>query len=495
MKKSTLIILIILAVFLILGAIFTVIWFSNHPTIEVTLDANGGSAENKTVEVRYGGEYSLPIPVRKDYDFYGWYLGNAKIDTMGERWSIDHDVTLVAKWKIVAENEIVYSAAEGGLAVSDYYGDNLKDIVIPTKFAGKNIVSLGGDFEILNGKLSQNGIDRVTFYVPSSCKVGDLSALKVKYDIVKFDYTENEIFYAKNGDSYSLSGYIGEPIKVINIPTEIMGKPVTSIADGAFNSLIAKYKTSELSAMKVYVSSACAFAQDLFASEKPVHAIIYTFKNHDFYFIDKGTHLGIAEYIGNYKSNVIVPDTYEGKPVTEIGAYAFYGASSRLDHSSSDFMNFTTVFVPTSIDTIGTGAFGECGGLKVSLYEKTDKDTIREIINVPFILYEWYPNVKMGTNPDLVDVITQIRPAFGWTKYTNATYYAKLNLDGGVAIVNGNEVDYLALKRNKAYSLPTPTKEGYTFAGWYCDTKPVAMEGEMWIYSTHVELTAKWTEN
>lgn len=492
MKKSTIILLAILVIALIIGIVFAVKWFVDHPKVTVVLDVNGGSLGYDTIELRYGREYSLPIPVRKDFDFYGWYLGNAKIDTMGGRWGYDREVTLVAKWKIVAENKLAYSIVDGGVAVSDFYGDNLDDIVVPAKFSGKNVVSLGGDFEILKGKLSQASIDRITFYVPTGCKVEDLSSLGVKCDIVRYDYTENEYFYINNGDSYSLSGYIGEPVDVIDVPTVVADKPVTSIVAGAFNSLVSKYSTSELTFMKVYIPDTIKVAEDELASQKPIHKVLYTLKNGDFYYYDKGTHIVIAEYAGNYKSNIVIPDTYDNKPIFEIDEYAFYGATSHLDHSSSSFVS---VLLPTSIKAIGAGAFGECNGLKVSLYERKDDNTIREIIDVPYVLYEWYPLAQIGSNPGLIDVLTQLKPAFGWSTYSNANHYVKFNTDGGSVTTDGKTVEYLALKRNKAYSLPIPTKEGHTFAGWYCGETLVALEGERWIYSTHVELTAKWTEN
>ena len=580
MRKSTIILLAILVIALIVGIVFAVKWFVDHPKYYITLDANGGSLNSDIVEVRYGREYILPIPARKDYDFYGWYLDGVKVDTLGKSWEIEGDVTLVAKWKITDENKLTYLDANGGLAVSDYFGNSLENIIIPAKFASKKIVSLGGNFENLKKNLAAANVQCVTFYVPTGCQIGDLSHLGVKCEIVSYDLMEDNFFYINKGEYYSVSGYVGEPAASLTVPSEVADKPVSSIENGAFNSLARKYATSSIAYMEVYISQPCTYSQSVFDFEKPLLNIDYSFKDGDFYYLDKGeyysisgyagepassltvpnevadkpvsaiengafnslarkyasssvkymkvyisypctysqsvfdfekpllnidysfkdgdfyyvdrgNHIAITDYIGKYSSNIVVPESYEGKPILEIGKYAFYGATDRIDHSSS---SFATLLLPQYIHTIGKGAFGNCDGLKVSLYTRNLEDKIVEIIDVP-TLYEWYVTSEIGYNPQLLDVITQIRPAFGWSSYTNVSYYVKLNVNGGSFVDNDSTSIFVKFKRNKEYSLPVPEREGYTFAGWYYGDTLVANEGERWLYSTHIELTAAWTQN
>jgi len=66
----------------------------------------------------------------------------------------------------------------------------------------------------------------------------------------------------------------------------------------------------------------------------------------DSYYVVKG--------IGTYNdTNVIIPETYEGYPVREIGERAFYGITS-----------ITSVVIPDSITNIGTYAFCRCTALE-----------------------------------------------------------------------------------------------------------------------------------
>ncbi|MCI5604232.1 MAG: S-layer homology domain-containing protein [Clostridia bacterium] len=73
----------------------------------------------------------------------------------------------------------------------------------------------------------------------------------------------------------------------------------------------------------------------------------------------------------------------------------------------------------------------------------------------------------------------------GSTSYT-------VTFDGG----EGVSVDSIKLNKNGTVSeLPVPTREGYTFEGWYTDealTKPFATDTKI---TSNIKLYAKWTEN
>ena len=55
--------------------------------------------ENVEVDVLYDNNYVLPVPVREGFEFDGWYYNGTKIETIGDKWQISKNVTLVAKWK------------------------------------------------------------------------------------------------------------------------------------------------------------------------------------------------------------------------------------------------------------------------------------------------------------------------------------------------------------------------------------------------------------
>jgi len=70
-----------------------------------------------------------------------------------------------------------------------------------------------------------------------------------------------------------------------------------------------------------------------------------------FTLINNGTEYSIAA--GTSKDNeVIIPATYEGKPVTEIESYGFSG-----------YENLNKITIPNSVTSIGYSAFNNCSGL------------------------------------------------------------------------------------------------------------------------------------
>ena len=120
----------------------------------VRFDANGGEEIADTISVTFGSEYGeLPVAVRKNYKFEGWYtfaFGGIKI-TEQSKVSISRSHTLYAHWQ-GKEREISLDA-NGGTSKKDkvavYYGSKfLNQLPVPVrenyKFEGWYTKSEGG---------------------------------------------------------------------------------------------------------------------------------------------------------------------------------------------------------------------------------------------------------------------------------------------------------------------------------------------------------------
>ncbi len=67
-------------------------------TYTITYDVNGGNElESTTQTVTYGEEFTLVTPTDESFIFGGWFYGDQLIES-GNSWSIQKNVTLVAKW-------------------------------------------------------------------------------------------------------------------------------------------------------------------------------------------------------------------------------------------------------------------------------------------------------------------------------------------------------------------------------------------------------------
>ena len=68
--------------------------------------------------------------------------------------------------------------------------------------------------------------------------------------------------------------------------------------------------------------------------------------------------------------------------------------------------------------------------------------------------------------------------------FTPNTYYVTLDANGGECDISNFEVVF-----DTNFSLPTPTRAGYEFKGWYAED--VLVDSEIWVYDTEL-LTAEW---
>ena len=73
--------------------------------------------------------------------------------------------------------------------------------------------------------------------------------------------------------------------------------------------------------------------------------------------------------------------------------------------------------------------------------------------------------------------------------WTVNTYSVTLDANGGEVDSESVSVDY-----GDEIELPTPTRTGYTFNGWYNGTTLIS-DGDTWNYTTDITLTASWTVN
>ena len=401
LKKN---LLIIISSILILGAIIGGIFgILDAQKNTVSFDLNGGIMEKNDIRLKHGASYELPSPTKSGFVFGGWYYNGEYVESIGESWKYNEDLTLVAEWILRDDNSFVYEQTENGYVIVDYRGVAKEEIIIPSEYNSVKIVSI---------------------------KDGALSKLA---EIISSSENKKIRLFVQYGISYNAQnlGILGDNVEIIN----------------------------------------------------------YTYIGEDgYYYADKGEYLSAVCYVGSYEKDITVPIENNGKPIKEIGDGLFYGAGAKVTQGS---FSYPRILIPNTVTKIGKNSFAECNGIKVSLYHYNDKGDFREVIDLA-TLFEWSENLELGEgNVGLVDVISQIRPAFGWTAYSAAKLYIKLDANGGVV---PNNLEGVTVTIKKQFSLPTPTREGYNFDGWYYGEELVPQSGETWSYVKHVKLIAKWSE-
>ena len=118
-----------------------------------TLSLSAGDDENKTASVRYGKNYTLPVPVTSSAtaSFGGWYSapngsGIAYTDTEGNSlapWGyLDDNVTLYAFW---VDNVLSFEKVGSGYAVSAGSRiDLVTTVTIPAEYRGAKVTVIAG---------------------------------------------------------------------------------------------------------------------------------------------------------------------------------------------------------------------------------------------------------------------------------------------------------------------------------------------------------------
>lgn len=299
---------------------------------------------------------------------------------------------------------------------------------------------------------------------------------------------EKGIVYTNVEGGLEVTAIRGKEYDEILIPSAYNGIPIISIRNGAFDNCKPIVEDSSLLYFPIYVhSNVKNIGENVIFNDKMV--VKYYDELHsteEFDLLKLNNEIEIISYKANYEKDLTIPEKYNDVPITKIGRYVFYGAQNKISQSSYTFFR---IFIPTTVRAIDEYAFADCLGVKCSLYYYNDKGEFREMIDLPQIV-NWIDKTEIHeSNQHVADVISMLRSAIGWSKYTAARINVKFDANGGELNVENQQLRY-----GGEYTLPTPTKAGHIFVGWFMGTELIEQSGERWKISNHITLTAKWEE-
>lgn len=321
---------------------------------------------------------------------------------------------------------------------------------------------------------------------------------------------------------------------VVNIPSEINGTPVTTIGNAAFRdssvtSVTIPASVTEIGAnafagctnltsvtyggdwSNLTIQSGNPAVED--AAKDAANEQLF-----DFEFILNNTAVVVISYKGT-AADVTIPSRYKGKPVTVIDPVAFYNNSAVTsvtipdsvtaipDYAFGYCSQLTNISIPNSVTFIGFSAFNSCTSLKsitlpsslstiqsYAFYNCENLKTIRIPVSVtsigncafdvcPSLMTVTYPGSKTqwdaiakGSNNDVLE-----------NHLVCNTLEATFNPD------NGKSISTQTIDRGGKFTAPAaPSKENYTFAGWYNGDEKFDFTT---VPTGDVTLTAKWNIN
>lgn len=358
-----------------------------------------------------------------------------------------------------------------------------------------------------NGSLAQwSQINTSNDFLGDSCPslvMGDYTAQFIPVEDNPYDYPPPK--------TVTITKYTGKESTVI-LPSTINSWPVTKIGEDAFQDNTTITSVTIPASVTEIGSNAFAGCTNLTSvnyagdwskltiqSGNPAVEDAANAQLFEFEFTPDNT----AVIVTNYKckgtaADVTIPSRYQGKPVTAINNAAFPNSAvtsvtipdSITSIPDAAFVNcsqLTNISIPNSVTYIGYSAFNSCTSLK-SITLPSSLSTIGNsaFAGCPSSMTVTYPGSKTqwdaiakGSNNDVLE-----------NNLVCAKLEATFNPDNGDPTVT----KFIDNDKNSKFAelVPEPTKENYTFAGWYNGNKKFDFTT---VPTGDVTLTAKWTAN
>ena len=445
---------------------------SEEPSVTeytVVLDVNGGDAlENSSITFTDASKVVLPTPTKEGYKFLGWYENDTKVETLTAK-----NYTLVAKWEkeetpdvpVVPTYTISYNVAGGVLpanAVTSFKEGETVVLPTPTKEGCKFL----GWFEN-DTKVETLTAKNYTLVAKWEELVGP--TYTISYDVAggvlpagattSFKEGETVVLPTPTKEGYKFLGWYENDTKVETLTAKNY-------------TLVAKWEE-----VKTYT-----ITWDLAGGSWDGAAGVKTFKENQTVVIPNAVRDGYI-FLGWYENNVKV-DKIGNKDYVLVADWYPIGTPDNPDEPDDP----DTPVTPTTY----TITYNVDGGVLPSGATTSFTDATKVVLPTPtkegYKFLGWYENNSQVTtltakNYTLVAKWEKVETPD--TPVTPTTYTITYNVDGGV-LPSGATTSFTDATK---VVLPTPTKSGYLFKGWY--------EGETLVTSLtnkNYTLVAKWEQ-
>lgn len=439
----------------------------------ITLDANGGELSSESTIYATNGAYSnLPTPTRDGYNFLGWYssykVESSTIvpttDTRVESGTVNCNTTFYAMWELAG-----YS------------------------------LTLNPSGGTIDG--SQNSI------TTAELKVGETYALLADYTPIKTGYTFDGWY---NADNELITSFTVMTIGQIT-KTELTARWTANKYQVTLNACGGDFGASQTFTMTVSYGGSYGsllepkrsgyrfdgwYTQENGGTKVESSTVVANAQNHTLYAkwsaytINITLNLNGGTYTGS-QSNVSIGEIGFGQPygtqLTTVGdavlkeGYTFVGWYLNLNEGNkimeSSLMTMTTAhtlyakweakLITVTLDANG-GTINGLNGTILATYDSTYSGlasyTAAKVKKAGYTFDGWYTaknNGELVTTKTIVDSTSNITLYAHWTANT---------YDIGLYVNSDSEsADYTVTVTydGKFGYLPTPTKDGYVFNGWY----------------------------
>jgi len=421
---------------------YTANWQAN--TYAVTLDANGGTVNVPSLDATFDSDVTLPTPERTGYRFDGWFDGTKQYTT--GTWETDSDVTLVAKWTANSYTITYGDVTEVDKTATITYNYNYSGSTSTT------ITLYNGDSLTYPTTPTRSGYVFTGWYTDSSCETRYTFTGKITKDMTLYAGWVAHYSSAYSNTNINPTSYTsGSPYSISNSGTSsYYQKYLYLVANESGTHYIYYRNGYSYSSYKTYIG-----ATNMTTGEtiKATSACSSTSYNYITFTCEAGDVIVINLYMYSYSE------------------YAYFYFSGFNSPTSS-----VTAELPTG------GIEHKDGNTYTETYTFDTEYVLPEPTRVGYTFGGWFYNGnKVESGAWKIDANATLTAL--WTKNL---YTVTFDANGGVCDESSKTVTY-----DESYTLPSPSRTGYTFAGWFCGD--VEYSGGTWLTLEDTTLVAKWT--
>ncbi|MGF6989662.1 putative repeat protein (TIGR02543 family) [Lachnospiraceae bacterium PM6-15] len=434
--------------------------YAQWTTMDYTLsfDANGGTVDPTSKMVTYGQPYGeLPIPIREGYNFVGWYTSNDESDpnyyftyvSSANNFTFGADQTIYARWfEDWGFHILVYEDSEAGgvftpivkrgtstdVNISGLTFDETSQTLTMNNYQGESIVVNGApeNFSIqIDGNNDVNSI-RVEDGFCTLTGQGTLTSSDVGF----------ALFSSMPEDWYNLT--IDGPTLCFTEGASLCIGAVGNYAN--FGQLF--FNSGSLEVNNTRWNTGVTIVSDR-TKESELEPIVFP-----------------------EEANVLLKEAEGEEPLSEVAALTNCRNTYYEDAVENIFVGKSHISI--QVDNSGipkaeeyTVTFNSNGG-EVSLSDKkvVQGSTYGELpipTRTGYTFNGWFTS-KTGDKQVLPTTMVELTQNQNlYAQWTAKKHTITFNANGGTVDTNSKKVTY-----GKGYgALPTPTKSGYTFKGWF----------------------------
>ena len=448
----------------------TAAWAELDPNLYI-FDLDGGRCSSDSVNIIYGHEYSLPIPIKNGCFFNGWYLNDIYIPNSGI-WTISSETgTLTAHW-VSSEIFTLVLKGEDSYKITACSYSGSERLIIPNKFNGLIVDEISSrcfyGMQNLTSIIIPNSITSIGDSVFYNCS--NLSSIVIGSGVTSIGiyafYNCSSLTSIVIPDSVtSISGSMFA--NCINLTSVAIGNGVTSIGNGAFygcSSLISITIPDSVTSIGESVFNGCSSLKSIAipfvgASVNPATTSPSTLFG---YLFGTSSYTGgvstSQSYSNGSSAQYYIPSTL--KEVTISRGAILYGAFKNCSNLTSITLGdrvasigyqafcfcskLTSITIPDSVTSIGYQAFGYCSKLSSAVIGRGVRSISSNIFSCcPSLKSITVPFVGASVNPTTTSSSTLFGYLFGSSSYT-----------GGVSTQQ-----YYSSSYYSSYYIPSSLKE------------------------------------